>query len=46
MGEGGTNGACACVVNGVLTVLPDADRSTLRKPFHSRRVWEAVHGGN
>jgi carbon-monoxide dehydrogenase large subunit len=46
MGEGGTNGAYACVVNGVLAALPDADRSTLRTPLTPARVWEAVHEDN
>lgn len=42
MGEGGTNGAYACVVNAVVAALPDADWSTLRTPLTPARVWEAI----
>lgn len=44
MGEGGTNGAFACVVNGVVAALPNADWSELRTPLTAARVWEAMQG--
>jgi carbon-monoxide dehydrogenase large subunit len=45
MGEGGTNGAMACVVNAVAAALPEvADRlGTL--PLSPPVIWEALHGG-
>lgn len=42
MGEGGTNGAYACVVNAVMAALPDVDNSTLHTPLTPARVWEAA----
>lgn len=44
MGEGGTNGAYAAVVNAVCAALPDADWATLTTPLSPQRIWEAVHG--
>jgi aerobic carbon-monoxide dehydrogenase large subunit len=45
MGEGGTNGAMACVVNAVAAALPEvADRlGTL--PLSPPVIWEALRGG-
>jgi len=40
MGEGGTNGAYACVVNAVIAALPDADWAHLKTPLSPAKVWE------
>ena len=43
MGEGGTNGAFACVANAVAAALPDvADRLNVT-PLTPGVVWEALH---
>ncbi len=43
MGEGGTNGAYAAVVNAVVAALPEADWSRLTTPLTPDRVWSALH---
>lgn len=43
MGEGGTNGAYACVVSAVIDALPDLDRSELRTPLTPSRIWSAIN---
>ena len=45
MGEGGTNGAYAAVVNAVIAALPGADWSELRTPLTPARIWEAIRAG-
>lgn len=40
MGEGGTNGAYACVVNAVIAALPNADWSHLKTPLSPATIWE------
>jgi carbon-monoxide dehydrogenase large subunit len=45
MGEGGTNGAYAAVVNAVIAALPAADWSALQTPLTPARVWEALRRG-
>ena len=43
MGEGGTNGSFACVVNAVAAALPEvADRVTAT-PLSPTRLWELLH---
>jgi carbon-monoxide dehydrogenase large subunit len=42
MGEGGTNGAFAAVVNAIADALPDADWTSVRTPLTPPRVWEAT----
>jgi aerobic carbon-monoxide dehydrogenase large subunit len=43
MGEGGTNGAMACVYNAVCAALPEAAHRLERLPMTAPRVWEALH---
>ncbi|MBC8363514.1 MAG: xanthine dehydrogenase family protein [Actinobacteria bacterium] len=43
MGEGGTNGSYAAVVNAVCSALPDADWSDLATPLSPSRIWQALH---
>ncbi len=45
MGEGGTNGAFAAVVNAIVAALPGADWSQLRTPLVPSRVWEHIVAG-
>ena len=44
MGEGGTNGAYAAVVNAVCAALPEVDWTELATPLSPGRVWEALRG--
>ncbi|MDH3755396.1 MAG: xanthine dehydrogenase family protein molybdopterin-binding subunit [Acidimicrobiia bacterium] len=44
MGEGGTNGAYAAVVNAVCAALPGVDWTELTTPLSPSRIWEAFHG--
>ena len=46
MGEGGTNGAYACVVNAVIAALPDADWSHLKTPWSPAKGWEGSDSSN
>ena len=43
MGEGGTNGSYAAVVNAVCAALPKVDWTDLTTPLSPSRVWEALH---
>ncbi|MCB0998024.1 MAG: xanthine dehydrogenase family protein [Acidimicrobiales bacterium] len=43
MGEGGTNGAFACVVNAVLAAVPELRDAPLVTPLTPARVWAAIH---
>ncbi|MCY4193767.1 MAG: molybdopterin-dependent oxidoreductase, partial [bacterium] len=43
MGEGGTNGAFAAVVNAVCAALPDAGWTEVTTPLSPNRIWEALH---
>ncbi len=43
MGEGGTNGSYAAVVNAVCAALPEIDWTGLTTPLSPSRVWEALH---
>jgi len=43
MGEGGTNGAYACVVNAVLEAVPELADRPIVTPLTPARVWEALH---
>ncbi len=45
MGEGGTNGGYAAVVNAVVNALPAVDWSTVATPLTPTRVWGAIHRG-
>lgn len=45
MGEGGTNGAFACVANGVAAALPDAADRLNVTPLTPGVIWEALHTG-
>ena len=44
MGEGGTNGAFAAVVNAVCNALPDVDWTNVTTPLSPNRIWEVLHG--
>lgn len=44
MGEGGTNGAYAAVVNAVCAALPDVDWDNVTTPLSPNRIWEVLHG--
>ena len=44
MGEGGTNGAYAAVVNAVCAALPDVDWTNVTTPLSPNRIWEVLHG--
>ena len=43
MGEGGTNGAFAAVVNAVCAALPDVDWTDVTTPLSPNRIWEMLH---
>ena len=43
MGEGGTNGAFAAVVNAVCAALPDVDWTDVVTPLSANRIWEVLH---
>ncbi len=43
MGEGGTNGAFAAVVNAVCAALPDVDWTNVTTPLSPNRIWEVLH---
>jgi aerobic carbon-monoxide dehydrogenase large subunit len=43
MGEGGTNGAMACVVNAVAAALPEIADRIDRTPLGPSRLWELLH---
>jgi carbon-monoxide dehydrogenase large subunit len=43
MGEGGTNGAMACVVNAVADALPEIAGRLDRTPLTPSRLWELLH---
>ncbi len=43
MGEGGTNGAFAAVVNAVCAALPDVDWTNVATPLSPNRIWEVLH---
>ena len=43
MGEGGTNGAFAAVVNAVCAALPEVDWTDISTPLSTNRVWEVLH---
>lgn len=43
MGEGGTNGAFAAVVNAVCAALPDVDWTNVTTPLSLNRIWEVLH---
>lgn len=43
MGEGGTNGAFAAVVNAVCAALPDVDWANVTTPLSPNRIWEMLH---
>ena len=43
MGEGGTNGAYAAVVNAVCAALPDVDWDNVTTPLSPNRIWEVLH---
>lgn len=44
MGEGGTNGAYACVVNAVIAAVPELAAGPVVTPLTPARVWAAIHG--
>ena len=44
LGEGGTNGAFACVVNGVAAALPEVAHRIGATPLTPPRVWALLHG--
>jgi len=43
MGEGGTNGAYACVVNAVAAALPEVDHRAVTTPLTPTRIWHLLH---
>ena len=43
MGEGGTNGAFAAVVNAVCAALPEVDWTHVTTPMSPTRLWEKIH---
>ncbi|MCB0994865.1 MAG: molybdopterin-dependent oxidoreductase, partial [Acidimicrobiales bacterium] len=43
MGEGGTNGAFACVVNAVADAVPELGTDHLATPLTAPRIWTALH---
>jgi carbon-monoxide dehydrogenase large subunit len=45
MGEGGTNGAMACVANAVAAALPEVAARLGTLPLTPAVVWEALHDG-
>jgi aerobic carbon-monoxide dehydrogenase large subunit len=44
MGEGGTNGSYACVVNAVVAAVPELGTAAVATPLTPARIWEAIHG--
>jgi CO/xanthine dehydrogenase Mo-binding subunit len=44
MGEGGTNGAFACVVNAVYAAVPDIGDGDCQTPLSPSRLWSLLHG--
>lgn len=44
MGEGGTNGSFACVLNAVVAAVPELGASALTTPLTPDRLWTALHG--
>jgi carbon-monoxide dehydrogenase large subunit len=42
MGEGGTNGAFACVANAVASALPEVARDVCTTPITPERIWQAL----
>ena len=44
MGEGGTNGAMACVHNAICAALPDVAADLDRLPTTPQAIWEALQG--
>jgi hypothetical protein len=42
MGEGGTNGAFACVVNAVCAALPEINRQEIESPLSPDRLWRKM----
>ena len=43
MGEGGTNGAYACVVNAVVDAVPELAEGPIVTPLTPARIWAAIH---
>ena len=43
MGEGGTNGSFACVVNAVAAALPEVASEVTATPLSPTRLWELLH---
>lgn len=43
MGEGGTNGAFACVVNAVAAALPEVASAVCTTPLSPTRLWTLLH---
>tara|TARA_B100001123_G_scaffold87102_1_gene100080 strand:- start:4947 stop:7259 length:2313 start_codon:yes stop_codon:yes gene_type:complete len=43
MGEGGTNGSYAAIVNAVCAALPEVDWTKLATPLSPNRIWEALN---
>jgi len=43
MGEGGTNGSYAAIVNAVCAALPEVDWTDLTTPLSPTRIWTALH---
>ncbi|MCY3910144.1 MAG: xanthine dehydrogenase family protein molybdopterin-binding subunit [bacterium] len=43
MGEGGTNGAFAAVINAVCAALPEVDWTNVVTPLSPNRIWEMLH---
>jgi aerobic carbon-monoxide dehydrogenase large subunit len=43
MGEGGTNGSFACVLNAVAAAVPELGADTLSAPLSPERIWRAIH---
>jgi carbon-monoxide dehydrogenase large subunit len=42
MGEGGTNGAFACVANAVAQALPEIAPRLVHAPFTPERIWRLL----
>ena len=43
MGEGGTNGAYAAIINAVCAALPEVDWTDLTTPLSPTRIWNAIN---
>ncbi len=43
MGEGGTNGSYAAIVNAVCAALPEVDWTDLTTPLSPNRIWGVLH---